>query len=222
MGVALVVTIVGLVVLRWLTSLPVSGPTWTYYAVKTLWLTTSSLLWVGFAPAFLAVVDAGRVGRSREWRREIANAFRAASWSGVVLVVISFSTTATDPLPVVRAGWFQPSARVVAEVVAAANRYPRFVFWQWTDPGNERLGDFWAALAWDSTPNGTSIPFPPRLPGGLALWAYYETGSNPQLCTVVEAVPHIAIITSNLKLATQLRSVCPHADAQIVIASPSL
>ena len=214
MGVPLVVVAVGLLILRWLISLPASGPTWTYYAIKTLWLMISSLIWIGFAPALLTPSDEAIVGQTRHWRQEAAGIARAASWSGVALLLISFSSAASDPLPNARAGWIQPSARVVAEVVAAGNTYKSFVFWQWSDPGNERLGDFWAALAWDSTPNGTSVPFPPGLPGGLALWAYNETDSMSQLCTVLEAVPRITVITANSRLAAQLKPICPNTNAK--------
>jgi hypothetical protein len=217
MGASLVVVIAGVITLRWLISLPQSGTAWTYYAVKTLWLTVSALIWLGFAPVLLAIIARSTASSGRRWRTETVSVVGAASWSGVVLIIIGFGTTATDPLPMARAGWDQPSAAVVAEVVAAANTYPRFVLWQWADIGNERLGNFWASLAWDSTPDGTLIPYPPGLPGGLELWAYFETGSMSQLCTVVKAVPDITVITANSHLPSQLQPVCPRAVAKIVV-----
>ena len=218
----LAVVIVGAITLRWLISLPPTGYSWTYYAIKTLWLIVSALVWVGFAPALITVVASNTRITYRQWRPHLVNVAVAASWSGVALLVIGFTTTAVDPLPSARAGWDQPSAEVVTEVASAADKYNKFILWQWTDIGNDRLGNFWASLTWDSTSSGTVVPYPPGLPGGLELWAYYETGSLPQLCVVLKAIPDITVITANSQLNTQLSSVCPDRQAQVVVSPPAV
>jgi hypothetical protein len=217
MGLVLAVFVLGVLVIRWLTTLPGSGGTWTYYALKTLWLLVSSLMWVAFVPPLLAAAGADAERRAPGWRCQGLSALRAATWSGVVLVVLGLTSSVDQPSTELRFGWFNPSASSVAEVVAAGNTHNRFVFWQWDDPGEDRLANYWAALTWDSTPGGTTIPYAPELPGGLALWASLETGKLGQLCTVVKAVPHIVVITTNIDLEHQLRPVCPHLQARFEI-----
>ena len=217
----LFVVAAGGVTLRWLISLPPTGSYWTYYAVKTLWLLVSALLWLGFAPALLTIVASNTRFTYRQWRSQAINVALAASCSGVALIVLGFTTTALDPVPTARAGWYQPSAAVVTEVASAGNTYNKFMLWRWTDIGNERLGNFWASLTWDSTPGGTVVPYPPELPGGLELWAYYETGSLPQLCTVLKAIPDMTIITADEHLGAAVRSSCLDPHAQIIVSPPS-
>ena len=213
--VPLVVAVAGGITVRWLASLS-SSAALSYYAAKSLWLFASCLVWVAFAPALLLVTDEHRA-ECRSGKAEVARVVQAAAWSGVALIVLGFTTTVTDPLPAARTGWEQPAARTVAETVAAADKYRDFVLWEWS-PGHDRLGNFWAALAWDSTPSGTFVPH--SLPfGSLAAWAYVETGAISNLCTVVRAVPHIAVITRNPNLASQLRKACPHSGARIVDSS---
>jgi len=217
--VPLTVAVVGGIMVIWLLSLPRSGVT-PYYGIKSLWLLASCLVWVAFVPGLLAVTDKRGTVSDRKWP-EVARVGQAAAWSGVTLIVLGFSTTVTDPLPAARAGWSQPAASEVAETVAAADTFHRFVLWQWTDIGDDRLGNFWSALAWDSTPSGKAVPYTPGLPGGLNLWAYTESNAISQLCSVARAVPRIAIITSNRNLSTELNAACPHAGERVVDTSPS-
>jgi hypothetical protein len=217
--VPLTVAVAGGIMVAWLMSLPASGVT-PYYGIKSLWLLASCLVWVGFVPALLAVADMPRAVGGATWP-EVARVGQAAAWSGVTLIVLGFSTTLVDPLPAARAGWSQPSASVVAETVAAADSYHRFVFWQWSDSGDDRLGNFWSALAWDSGPSGNTIAYAPDLPDGLSSWAYHESGAISQLCSVARAVPHIAIITTSPNLSTELDAACPHTGARVAESSPS-
>jgi hypothetical protein len=225
MGLVLVVTIVGSILLRWLTALPQTGPAWTYDATKALWLIASSLVWIAFVPALLLVHRArATADNSGTSRGDVLTVLRAASLSGIALVVLGFTVPGTDPFLTLTGAWFQPSARFVATVVAEANTSQPFVFWQWTDTNNQRLGNFWAALAWDSTPSGSIVSYKPGLGSGnlgggfpgFAGWAYAETGAISQLCAVVESVPHIDVITTNSNLAREVRSSCLPNSARVV------
>jgi hypothetical protein len=218
MGLVLVIVTVGSIVIRWLTDLPPGGHAWTYDATKALWLAASSLVWLGFVPVLLSLEPATAPPKhERRWRSEVLILTRAAAWCGVVLVLLGFTTIVPDVLPSVRGGWYEPSAGVVANVVAEANTSQRFVFWEWTDWGDEILANRWAALAWDSTARGTAVPYPPELPRGFVQWAAAETGALSQLCAVTEGVPQLVVITADPSLPKQLRAACPHNKARMVV-----
>lgn len=202
-------------VLRWLTTLPGSQGTWTYYAYKTLWLTTSSFMWVPFVPALIDAIHQERAPRPDKTHRRLGAGLRAACWCGVVLMLVGVGTTAPSPWAMVRSGWIQPTAPTVADVVVAANTYHRFLFWQDAE-ADDGLADFWAALVWDSTAAGEPIPLRPGLPEGLAKWAYSEGGRLADLCTVVKAVPDLVVITSDVSLKAQLEMACPSASPRLV------
>ena len=217
--VPLVVALIGAGTVEWMISITANGTTWSYYATKTLWLISSCLIWVGFVPLLHFTsneVDEHRRGTASQ----IGWFLGSSALSLAILVIIGFGTSVADPLPLALSGWFQPSAAVVTETVAAANTRQPFVLWNWSDPPDDRLGDFWAALAWNSTPAGDPIALRPALPGGLDYWAYYDTGNLSQLCPVIRSVPDLVIETRDVNLATQVRAACRREPVRIVVAAP--
>ena len=199
----------GLLVI-WLVGLPGPGVTWTYYALKTSWLVSSSLLWVLFAPIVLWVEDSSPSSRARD-RLGIG----ALSMSLAVLMLCGSATTSQAPVLPAARGWTQPSSEVVEQAMEGASAEAPFVFWKWSDPGDDRLGNFWGALAWGSSPSGDYLELP-GVPGGVRLWAYFEGGETHELCELVMGAPGITVYTRNDGLEAELASSCPAGTVTVL------
>ena len=210
-SIPILAVIIGVIAVKWLLTFPAS-----YYGTKSLWLLMSCLLWVAFVPALISVTGNQRGGGDLRWS-EPSRVIQAGAWSAVALIVIGLSTTVGNPLTSAKRGWSQPSAAVVTETVAAGDEYHRFATWDWSDASDDRLGNFWAALEWDSSAAGDFLPGGPGLPQGFASWAYTETGNTSQLCALAEGTPHLVIVTSNRSLTEQLKETCPKSGARIVV-----
>jgi hypothetical protein len=215
-AIAPAVAVAGVATTYWLRAITPDGQTWTYYGAKTLWAIATTVLWVVFLPlADYALGAASATGPA--WRRRFAPVGAAAG--GVAgLIVIGFLSNVANPLRAAANGWTQPSAAVMAEVTAAGNQRSPFVLWQWSDFGDERLGDFWAVLTWGSTPDGqVTAAFPPSLPGGLYGWGYAENGDFRQLCVLARGVPGLHVITATPSLVKQMRDSCPASGAHVLV-----
>lgn len=200
-------------VLIWLLRLPGDGVTWSYYAQKTHWLVSASLLWVPFAAVAQWVT---RVPPSRDaaprWRAGLA----AGASASAVLVILGTATAAPEPLRAAASGWDLPTAEAVGEAVEAADTGEPYILWNLLDPGNDRLGNFWAVLAWGSDPSGEYLDLPSG-PDAFVVWAYMATGQIPELCTLVADVPGIDIYTTDRDLGSELRTTCPGAVADVLV-----
>lgn len=203
-----------------------SPPHGVYYSMKTLWVLASAVLWLAFVPAF----SYASPGEQRA--EQLKGLVKGSAWVAVVTMLVSMTTSADDPLTLARAGWFEPSAPVVAEVAAAGNKYKHFVFWDWAqNSADDRLANFWADLVWGTISKGWTVPYlasvayRPYLPGGLYLWAYSEDSDQlpvsqgmVQLCAVVRSVPGIVVITRTAQVKKELKTYCTGQGAAVVIA----
>ena len=205
MRVPLAVSAVSGITLLWLVYLPGLGVTWTYYALKVSWITCASLFWVPFVPLVRWAAGAGRVG-SRADPGRVAVWIGAAAVSVCVGILLGSATTAPEPLVNAADGWTQPSAPIVTEAMKAADETRPFVFWEWSDPGNDRLGNFWAYLAWGTRPEYREIP---GLDGGFNQWTYFYQWQMSDLCTLTHAVPLIVVHTEDHQLDGKVSQTCP-------------
>jgi hypothetical protein len=214
MVLAIVSAVAGLVTLLWLLRLSGPGITWSYYAVKTSWLVCGTLFWVPFAPVVLWY------SRDDEPVRMLGDralrTLAAASAATAALLLVGSATTAPEPLLTAASGWNQPAARVVDEAIRSADHGDPFVFWEWSDPGNDRLGNFWAVLAWASTSSGHFTELP-GVPGGFSYWSYMVGSQTSELCTLVKGAPGIDVLTSDDGLGGELQQTCPGAAADVMI-----
>jgi hypothetical protein len=206
----------GIATLFWLVRLPGPGMTWTYYAQKTNWLVSANLIWVPFAPIVLWLSGDGDPVTRKSRASGLSAWFGALSSAVAVLMLFSSATTAPGVLLEAARGWNQPSATVVTEAIRVANTGEPTVFWDWSDPGNDRLGNFWGVLAWASTPSGEFTTLP-GVPGGFSYWSYMEMGQLSDLCTLAGGAPGITVRTHNEDLSDDLRQACPTATATVVV-----
>ena len=211
-AVVLASTIVCGAMIKFLLWLSPNGQTWSYYAAKTLYLLSGCLIWIAFVPALRAVSQPSQ-GRTESLVRSL----QAAASVLVVFVVVGWSTTLTSPLTLAKTGWDQPSAAVITETARIADQGKPFILWEWSDPGNERLAEFWATLAWAYNDKWQPIAYPPQLTGGVPNWAYFEAGTPKDLCAVALSVNGVDIITHNAKLKAGLEHACPHSGAHVFV-----
>ena len=212
-GAAGAVTVLGLRVLA-------DGPGlgWSYYAYKTSWLVACCLVWVPLVPlaaaaARWATPDAGAAGRRLTAVRTAGVAAAAAA----VALAVGNATAAPEPLFAAARGWASPSAQAVGDAVEAADRGGPFVFWAWSDIGNDRLANFWAALAWSTDDDGLWIANP-AAEQSFAVWGYFADGATTSmLCDLVLAEPDITVYTRDADLDLDLEASCPGADPDIVV-----
>ena len=77
---------------------------------------------------------------------------------------------------------------------------------------NDRLGNFWAVLAW-----GYDDEYSPKygatLFGGPEYWAYSERGQLHDLCTAAKGVNGLYIYTHNAALQAAMNAQCPNLGA---------
>ena len=208
MLVPLAVAIVGQAALQWLTHLTGTGTVWTYYASKSLWMLASCLIWVAFVP-LMQVAEVRHAGVRAAVRDTTLASAQVGALSIAIFIIVGFTTTIGDPLGAAAAGWASPTASVASEASVLADRYQRFVFWEWSDPADDKLGNFWAAAAWGTTPSGGGVGSP-GLPGGVYAWAYMETESGlDELCEAVRAIPGLVVVTTSPALGARSTAVCP-------------
>ncbi len=209
-------------------------PDGVYYSMKTLWVAASAFMWIGFLPLARAASD----GERGAIRRHIASlptilreTIKAATLIAAGYAVIAMGTTADNLFTLGPAGWFQPSAPVVAKVAAAGDRYRHFVLWDWApNSADDRLGNFWADLVWGTSMTRPGVPYlspkvyPPGLPDGLYLWAYsqdsdqsYSSAGLGQLCAVVRSVPKVVVITRLASLPSLVGKSCDVNGVRVVV-----
>lgn len=194
------------------------GLGWSYYAFKTSWLVACCLVWVPLVPLAAAAArwttpDSGAVAR----RLTAVRAAGVAAAAAAVVLALGNATAAPEPLVAAARGWGSPSAQAVGDAVEAADRGGPFVFWGWSDFGNDRLANFWAALAWSTDDDGLWVSNP-AAERSFALWAYFADGTTTStLCELVVAEPDIIVYTRDDDLGLDLEASCPDADPDIVV-----
>jgi hypothetical protein len=206
------VVLMSLITIYWLRAITPDGQTWTYYGAKSLWAFTCCVLWIAFVP--IALAAAGLPARHRLRASADAAQFLAAGLA--VILVIGLLTKVKDPLHEASHGWTQPSAAVVSEVASLGDQRKPFVLWGYSDPGDDRLGDFMAVLTWGSTAKGDALPLP-GFSQGFYEWGYEDDFTFPRLCLLARAVPELHIITRQPALHDQMRDSCPASGAHVFL-----
>ena len=211
--------VVGTGVVLWLMHVPGGWQDlrWSYYSHKTLWLLVSSLIWVPFVPL---IYIADRVIVAGREDRHVRNAISLGLAALAVIAGMSITTTAAEPLSKAAAGWQQPTAEVMSRVLTVADDNRAFVLWDVSDQGDDRLGNFWAAFTWTTTPTGLYQADPAMLPGGFAYWAYFYTEQIQDLCKVVNAYPEITVVTGTSGTLAQLNRSCGAGPYQVEVVAP--
>jgi hypothetical protein len=201
--------------LVWLMGLSPDHKSWTYYGLKQLWLLASCLVWMLFLPIVRSSAGPWALG-SRPTLVRLGRLLQAAAWSLAALIAVGQVSPLPGPLTLARHGWNQPSASVIADMATAADYGRPTILWGWSDPGNERLGNFWGALAWGYTSTETIVAYPPALPGGIVYWAYFEQGREADLCAAVQSVPQLVVVTHAKTLGAILKKSCKGSRATVV------
>jgi hypothetical protein len=202
--------------LVWLMGLSPDHKSWTYYGIKQLWLLSSSLVWTLFIPIVRATVGAEEATGSRLAFLRLGALLQPIAWSLAVLIGVGLTTTLPGPVNLARHGWTQPSAAVVADVQTATDHGRPAILWSWSDPGNQRVANFWSALAWGYSTTEAIIPYPPALPGGIVYWAYVEQDTPADLCAAAKSIPGLVVVTHIKNLPEQLKKSCPASRASVV------
>jgi hypothetical protein len=193
------------VVVVWMYSIHPGGVSWSYYATKMIWLATAMVVW---AP-FVLLIDVMRridplIRRVRP--RAVAHVVVAVVGSSGVLWGISHETPYPFPWHWAFVGSTFPTPRMIEAVTEQANQGGPFVFWAYSSPADEKLGNFWSALTWDYNTNGTVKPTTAAM--DFPTWASAENGSFASLCQVVTDY-RLRIVTLNSRLIPTLRKDCP-------------
>jgi hypothetical protein len=180
-------------------------PIWTYYSAKALWLIASSVIWVAFLPVLRLPQPAP------DLLAQLRGAAAAGAFSLALLVGLGFTTTIPDPLSAAGKGWNQPTAPAIDRTVRAGNVPGPFLLWDWSDPGNDRLANFWAGDVWGVDARG-GLTQP-----DVVSWAYTETGQLTDLCTMAKLAPGLRIITRSPALSGALAGTCPGTGARVIL-----
>jgi len=198
--------VLGFLVIRVIRAVPVGPPVWNYYSVKTLWLVASCSVWILFVPVATAAASL------TAWSRpSITRVGAAAAGSLAVLIALGFATVVAEPLQKARTGWVQPTAPVIARVAEAGDHRGPFVLWAWSDPGNDRLANFWAGGIWG--PGGEGIVTQPD----ILSWGYTMTGQLADLCNLAAGAPDLRVITKSAMLEAEVAKACPGTGTRFVV-----
>jgi hypothetical protein len=142
---------------------------------------------------------------------QLRGAVAAGGLSLALLFGLGFTTIIPDPLPAVKKGWNQPTAAAIDRTVRAGKVPGPFLLWDWSDPGNDRLANFWAGVVWGIDAAG--IPTQPD----VVSWAYTESGQLADLCTMAKQAPRLRIITRSPVLSGALDHTCPGTGARVIL-----
>lgn len=189
----------------WLYAMHPGGVHWSYYATKMIWLATVTVVWAPFVVLIDALRAAERVIR-RVGPRALTRVAVAAVGSSGVLWGISHETPYPFPWHWAFVGSTFPTPRIIEAVTQQADIGGPFVFWAYSSPADEKLGNFWSALTWDYNANGTVKRSPG--PENFPTWASAENGSLASLCQIVSEY-ELRVVTHNSRLVPTLLKDCP-------------
>jgi hypothetical protein len=102
-------------------------------------------------------------------------------------------------------------------VAKVADAGKPFLLWGVTDPGNERLGNFWAVLTWAYDDTATPRAYPPTEGAGMANWAYLEQDTIEDLCAAARGVRGLEVVSQDRTLSGQLAKSCPGTGAHVTL-----
>ena len=208
----------GTIAVHWINTLAHNrGPAWTYYAAKTEWLVVASILWVAFVPVAIYASRIRGTTRKDSWQ-PVLGTIQALVFSTIIYLLLAATTPLTSPLPIAFGGWTQPAAKEVSIVQQIGNMKAPFAVWNYLNAADDRLGDFWAGLIWDTTGTGVRKQGHPVGPySSFIEWAYFEQDTTPSICDVAKSSPGVIIVTSDASLKGAMEQSCPSSKARIIV-----
>jgi hypothetical protein len=193
---------------------------WNYYAQKSLWVLLAAFLWILFVPIELATSWIARRNSDRHsYLYHSGVLIQQVVPALLVLYGLNCVVGLAWPVASAMHGWIYPTAKEVAVDVRAGKTSRPFVIWQFLDPNNDRLGNFWSALIWDTNTKGQTINFSRKSKDMSAvLWAYYNAPTSPVgLCGYALEAHPLAVYTANRALTGYVQKNCPEVGIAIHI-----
>ncbi len=195
-----------------------SGLAWNYYPAKAAWMWV--LVGIPLPLAAAAFVRPRRLATARGSR--ILATVLAVTGSLAVVGMAEGSVRVSSPLlpaafdglspgaqtpggtfSILR-GWGQPDDQMVASVLRWGASGQSLVIWAYSNPGNDRLGNFWLSTYDPLPPPGRGAPISPF--GG---WAYgYDPTDMNQLCALLDRDPRRNVATRDSLLPQTISSQC--------------
>jgi hypothetical protein len=180
------------------------GVAWSYYATKMLWLATCTVVWI----PFVLLTDVMR--KVDQWvhrvgSRALTHLALALAGSSGLLWGVSHETPYPFPWHWAFIGSTFPTPMMIQTVVNESTTGVPFVFWQYSVPADDKLGNFWSALTWDYTAKGTIKPATSAV--SFPSWASAEQGNLSELCQIVSDY-RLRVVTKNSRLVPTLLLTC--------------
>ena len=194
------------------------GLEWNYYPAKLAWI----WVLVGFPLLLTPAAFVVPLRSTTAWGRRVLPTTIAAAASIAVLGLAATSVRVSSPLlPQAAAalapgaqpggttllilnGWQSPDWRTVDAVLALGAKKQSLVMWNYFDPGNDRLGNFWLA-----TYDPLLSPDSGAMFAQFFNWAAAEDGVDVnQLCDLLNRDPLRIVATRNSLLPSVVTSRC--------------
>jgi hypothetical protein len=194
------------------------GLEWNYYPAKLAWI----WVLVGFPLLLTPAAFVVPLRSTTAWGRRVLPTTIAAAASIAVLGLAATSVRVSSPLlPQAAAalapgaqpggttllilnGWQGPDWRTVDAVLALVAKKQSLVMWNYFDPGNDRLGNFWL-----STYDPLLSPDSGAMFAQFSNWAGAEDGVDVnQLCDLLNRDPLRIVATRNSLLPSVVTSRC--------------
>ena len=194
------------------------GLEWNYYPAKLAWI----WVLVGFPLLLTPAAFVVPLRSTTAWGRRVLPTTIAAAASIAVLGLAATSVRVSSPLlPQAAAalapgaqpdgttllilnGWQGPDWRTVDAVLALGAKKQSLVMWNYFDPGNDRLGNFWLA-----TYDPLLSPDSGAMFAQFFNWAAAEDGVDVnQLCDLLNRDPLRIVATRNSLLPSVVTSRC--------------
>jgi hypothetical protein len=194
------------------------GMEWAYYPRKVAWM----WVLVGFPLLLAPAAFVHARPRAGPRRSRFFSTVLAAAGSLAVLSLAAGSVRVSSPLlpsalvglspgaqtpggawSILR-GWGQPDWQMVETVLRLGASNRPLVIWAYSDPGNDRLGNFWMSTYDPAQPPGSGTYISP-----LGGWAYgYNPTDVTQLCTLLDQDPLRNVATRDASLPSTVNSQC--------------
>lgn len=171
---------------------------WGYYPVKYAGMLASAF---AFLLVSLLAAMASRAPSARSRMAAILAVTVATAALTTTLVAVPGSKS---PVRFLVDGWGGPNGTVVDQVIAASERGPDRVLWNYYDAPNDRIGNFWLTVASATRPDtvGWSLAYDPASLGSLC--ALGQAGS-------------ITAVTRDQSLEESLEQTCPDSSVSVEV-----
>jgi len=166
-----------------------------YYNQKLLWIFSAAIIQI------LVIVTLVLLRRN-----EKSNFRIFALLTSMILFTVNLTPLQNITLQLQLTNWSGPNPSVsekVLEMDGNAFMGERVIFWYYSDPGNDRIGTFWASTFSNKIAN--TLEF-----NDIAAWAYSQTGQVSDLCSVLSETQQTFIVTSNSpQVLSSVDGLCP-------------